>query len=873
MSPLHDLLVVAHTHWDREWYHTAERFRARLVALIDELLDEPPPAGESFLLDGQAVLLDDYLSVRPERAAELSALLRDGRIEAGPWYVLADELMPDGEALLRNLLAGRGAVRRLRGEPPPVLYCPDSFGHPAALPALARGFGFQLVVLWRGYGGARWPAADTVRWRSLGGDDVLVHHLPPDGYEFGSSLPSTPHEAAARWARIAAVLDERAVTGVTLLLNGADHHARQREQRAAMQSLAAAAAPVRVRPMSLRAAAGELLAVAGPAALPTVEGELRDSYGYTWTLQGTLSTRAAQKRRAARIERLLVRDVEPWLALLPGGGESRARALLHAAWRTLLLAHPHDTLCGTSIDAVAEAMDGRLASARVQAEGLRDDALLERIGHDRDVARATPDAQWRPVVVLRNPAARSRGGVAELTLSATIAHVPVGPGSGSRQGQPRRTPPWRVDGMPLQILARGERVALTESPRAYPRADRVATVRALGWVSAIPGYGVATRAQRGGAAAGPATPVRAEGRTLDNGMLRVEVSEAGGVRIVSQSTGEVIDDAIALEQTRDVGDLYTPALREPLPPPRLLRVRLTHRGPLRGEIALEYELSTTGSRKGGRCRVALQLDAELPALRIAIDGTNRTTDHRLRVRVATGLISSATLADAAFHPVPRSALAVRPDDGLMEQVVPTAPLHRWVARFSSAAGATLYSDGLAEYESLDDGAIAVTLLRAVGQLSRADLPERPGHAGWPAETPGAQSIGPFSARLALALHGADSPEQRDEIERLADDVLLPITGTTLRSNVADAGELRGLELHGAGLAFSAAAPAQREGWLMLRCVNRRAERVHGRWTLDRPITEAVVARLDETPLGSTAVDGASVSFEAAPYEIVTLLLR
>ncbi|NUO39894.1 MAG: hypothetical protein HOQ31_14965, partial [Gemmatimonadaceae bacterium] len=90
MSPLHDLLVVAHTHWDREWYHTAERFRARLVALIDELLDEPPPAGESFLLDGQAVLLDDYLSVRPERAAELSALLRDGRIEAGPWYVLAD---------------------------------------------------------------------------------------------------------------------------------------------------------------------------------------------------------------------------------------------------------------------------------------------------------------------------------------------------------------------------------------------------------------------------------------------------------------------------------------------------------------------------------------------------------------------------------------------------------------------------------------------------------------------------------------------------------------------------------------------------------------------------------------------------------------
>ena len=31
--------VVSHTHWDREWYHPAERFRQRLVALIDETLD------------------------------------------------------------------------------------------------------------------------------------------------------------------------------------------------------------------------------------------------------------------------------------------------------------------------------------------------------------------------------------------------------------------------------------------------------------------------------------------------------------------------------------------------------------------------------------------------------------------------------------------------------------------------------------------------------------------------------------------------------------------------------------------------------------------------------------------------------------------
>ena len=197
MTALHDVLLVAHTHWDREWYHPAERFRQRLVALVDELLDEPPAPGESFLLDGQAVMLDDYLAVRPERAAELSALLRDGRLEAGPWYVLADELIPGGEALVRNLLAGRETLRRLRGEPPPVLYCPDSFGHPAILPDLAQGFGCDLVVLWRGYGGARTPSGDMARWQSVTGARVLLYHLPPDGYEFGSSLPIDDRAAAA----------------------------------------------------------------------------------------------------------------------------------------------------------------------------------------------------------------------------------------------------------------------------------------------------------------------------------------------------------------------------------------------------------------------------------------------------------------------------------------------------------------------------------------------------------------------------------------------------------------------------------------------------------------------------------------------------
>ena len=761
MTPPLRVLAVSHTHWDREWYHPAGRFRHRLVALVDELLDDPPSQGASFLLDGQAIVLDDYLALRPERRAELAALLRAGRLEAGPWYVLADGLIPGGEALVRNLLAGRDAMRALRAEAPPVLYCPDAFGHPAALPDLAAGFGLGLIVVWRGYGGARWPAGDAARWRAPGGSDAVLYHLAPDGYELGSSLPADADGAAARWRCLEQVLVPRATLGVALLPNGADHHARQRDHDRAIDALADAARPTVVEQGSLRAFADAVAHEAEDRVLPVVEGELRDSYGYTWTLQGTLASRAHQKRENARLERLLVRDVEPWIALAPDGGDDRTRALLRATWRTLLEGQPHDTLCGTSADAVAAALDARHADAADRATALRDDALAVLAGHDVEAARRA-QADWRPVLMLRNRAARPRGGVVELDLAATIADVAVGPGSATKQGARRRVPAWRVEGMPLQRLGRRERVALTESPRDYPDADRVAEAPAVGWVDEIPGYAIETRAQGGvaGRTAAPPAPVRVEGSSLHNGRLHVVLSDAGDVSLHDLASGRVVERVLSLEDAADVGDLYTPAIRvqRSVPAPRLVRV--VHRGPLRGELALEWRLPSPSRRDpSSRCRVSLVLDAASPFLRIRIDGFNASPDHRLRVCLHTGLRDARTLADAAFHLVERRPLSISAVDEAVERVVPTAPLHRFVSRYDRTAGATVFSDGLAEYESLDDGTVAVTLVRAVGALSRHDLPERPGHAGWPCDTPLAQAIGPYRAELALALHGPDSSAQ------------------------------------------------------------------------------------------------------------------
>jgi hypothetical protein len=63
-------------------------------------------------------------------------------------------------------------------------------------------------------------------------------------------------------------------------------------------------------------------------------------------------------------------------------------------------------------------------------------------------------------------------------------------------------------------------------------------------------------------------------------------------------------------------------------------------------------------------------------------------------------------------------------------------------------------------------------------------------------------LGAFGAELALFPHGPRSPSMVDTIERTADDVLMPLTGTTLRSAIADYAAPGGLELEGDGLAVS-----------------------------------------------------------------------
>lgn len=101
--------IISHSHWDREWYMAYEQHHMRLIQLIDDLLDlfKTDPDFHSFHLDGQTIILDDYLQVKPEREADIRQAIQAGKLRIGPFYILQDAFLTSSESNVRNMLVGK----------------------------------------------------------------------------------------------------------------------------------------------------------------------------------------------------------------------------------------------------------------------------------------------------------------------------------------------------------------------------------------------------------------------------------------------------------------------------------------------------------------------------------------------------------------------------------------------------------------------------------------------------------------------------------------------------------------------------------------------------------------------------------------------
>src|SRR6478736_7018418 len=386
--------LVPHTHWDREWYEPFQRFRLRLVDLMDDVVARAEREPDfRFTMDGQMAAIDDYLEVRPDQTEAVRALVARGQLAIGPWRVLMDEFLCSGETMIRNLEVGWADAARL-GPVMPIGYLPDMFGHCAQMPQLLRHVGIEQAVVYRGV------PADVDRhefwWRSPDGTGIRTEFL---ANSYGN-VADVFGGGAARERLATRLATQTAAYGEDFLaMYGTDHAAPLPSLMAEVADLDADESGPHIRVATLTEYLAEPRTPCDQ--LRTVDGELR-SHARANILPGVLSVRWQLKETMARTERLLTRWAEPFAALyLPTLPEH----YLSMAWRRVVDSSCHDSVTGCGVDETAVQVLARLQEGEHAAQAVRDRALT--------VAQTTSPAGS---VVVANPLPTARQDVVDVTL-------------------------------------------------------------------------------------------------------------------------------------------------------------------------------------------------------------------------------------------------------------------------------------------------------------------------------------------------------------------------------------------------------------------------------------------------------------------------
>jgi mannosylglycerate hydrolase len=911
------VVVVTHTHWDREWYWPYERFRMQLVRVMDHVLDvlDRAPDFRHFYLDGQTAALEDYLEARPEHAERIAAQVRAGRLGIGPWFTLPDELAVSGEALIRNLMLGHRLAARF-GAVAKIGYCIDTFGHPASFPQILRGFDIDNFVFMRGLGENVDKLRSEFLWEAPDGGAVLAHFLS-ESYSNAAVLGATPettslhHGRMVRYDSLPELLDRlasRATGPAVLLMNGSDHLDVQEDLPALLESLRARL-PHRV----IHGGVAEFLdAVRSRAAadgLRTYRGGLLSGRYYHVDL-GCLSARVYLKQRNAEVQALLQHLAEPLTAVAHVLGAPVAPELLWQAWRPLLHNHAHDSICGCSIDGVHHEMLGRFDRAAHTGEAVARGALDEiarRInGPARGPAKCDEEAAG-PSIVVFNTLPWPRSAEAELTV-APYAGYPFGvrtfePG-GYRELDLTACALLDDGGREVAFEA-GERRVDVEDPTNRRKIVSVRPVRFLGSDVPAMGYRLYRFAPRSGrrapirVSAGPAAAASRgqsgtshDGATIEDERFRVTAGPDGRVTVEDRESGHVYRDLHYFEDGGDAGDEYAFArpAEDLMVDSRGNAARIAMRQDSAGraiEIAQTLRLPA-GLRRDARGRTARRVACPVrTAVRLtpgsrrieietAID--NRAADHRLRVIVPTGIAAAVEIADDAAG-IDVRGLSV-PDGADWEEPPPaTRPHQQFVAVEDGGRGFAVAAIGLHEHEVRTDGTIALTLLRCVGWLGRSTGVPRKGVAGPAIATPDAQCLGTHRFRYAFIPY--TPPWNRARVWEPAAELGVPLIAAQVMGGAGPPGNggtlparRSFLEVSPRTIRVTAVKPAEDRSGIVVRLQNLSGQRANAVVETPWEITEAAEVNMNEENrrmLQRAAPHRVELAIE--PNAIATLRLR
>ncbi|MDL2294801.1 hypothetical protein LJC60_09290 [Ruminococcaceae bacterium OttesenSCG-928-D13] len=881
--------LVRHTHWDREWYLTQEQFRTRLVRLVDELLDDldADPGALSFMLDGQAIVLEDYLEVKPWNHGRLTAAIQGRKIVCGPWYVLPDELLMSGEGHIRNFLAGRRLLAGF-GSGMDIAYLPDSFGHPAQMPQIVAGLGMDTMLFWRGMPNRM--AATEFYWDAPGENGhILCVHMP-HGYGNSAHLAADLGETLPRMEHLLDSLGRHGTTDALLLMNGSDHITGQRDVGAVLKALNEQLEGFHIKPSTLE----DFVAALRPQ-LPPLEhyrGELC-SGERSMLLGGTISARMPLKQANSRVLTLAERYAEPLLAAekLLGGTADGADSLPYL-WKRILENSPHDSICGCGIDEIHREMVTRFERALQLEVCLLEDAAgrIARQG-------ARPEADGEQAVLVFEPVGGSIPEYAELEIGLDpvlvqkvnytrsviedfedgISHPPL----------PENVEVLDEDGNPVPhvVLGREKAYRRLYQDHTMPEVYKVNQMR-LGLLLKNRAPGLHKLRVRPADGPAPEAVTDTDTPVLENEFYRLRL-EGASLEVLDKKTGRTHANVAQLVDMGDAGDEYSYSWpeqdrvcmlegaadswrRSESPVCSQLEWRATLRLPkaltpdrrARADEAVDCPASFTARLYPGLDRIDFTLDFE-----------NNAEDHRLQVRFPAGVRTEVSESYSTFHIMERPVEMPVPADW-MEYPQNTHVTHGFVALEDGGRGVCVSADGLTEFEAVQtegETALCLTLLRSVGWLSRTDLATRKGNGGWTIATPEAQCLGRH--RFAFSARWQDGGWRNSNAFAVMEKHRLPAFLSPQRTGFDCPNPLGFLEALPGQVRISAVKPAEAGDGVIARFYNLDTEPVAFTLPMPQGASAAGLCNLAESWQADLAPKDGRLSRTMNGCEIQSLYLK
>ena len=269
------------------------------------------------------------------------------------------------------------------------------------------------------------------------------------------------------------------------------------------------------------------------------------------------------------------------------------------------------------------------------------------------------------------------------------------------------------------------------------------------------------------------------------------------------------------------------------------------------------------------------LSAESAAVELTTSFDNQATDHRVRALVHAPLGAERLDIDQGLGVVARPLDVAALGAGL-ERPAPTGQHHRFVDISDGARGVAMLTRGLPEHEVVRDGergtALALTLFRGVGWLSRGDLNVIDSAAGPILPTPQAQELGAHRFEYAVLVHAGDwqAGGVMSEARRFAAPPV--VVSPSGKHTVPPARAL--VEVAPDEVTLTAVHPAETGRGTMVRVVNCSATAREATLRLGFPAREALAVDPMEKEIDRRIEwkDGVC-RLQLGPWQIATVLFR